>query len=170
MSETTTASSPEEKQTTFSVDYVRELRSENKSYRLKATELETALQQAQTASQKVAEDFEAQKAQINQAAQTAVTRAELKAVATKHGMVDLDGLKLLDLTKVKINDVGELEGADALFKQAKESKPWLFGVTNSTTTPQSPPQPAEVKTKTAKEFSDDEMRAFEREHGIRVTL
>ena len=78
------------------------------------------------------------------AAQTAadqrIIRAELKAEALKAGMVDLDGLKLADLSKVKLNDAGEVEGADALMTELKKSKPYLFGTpgTTSNTTTNAP--------------------------------
>jgi hypothetical protein len=49
--------------------------------------------------------------------------ALLKAAAQRAGMIDLDALKLADLTKVKLNDKGEI---DALIGDLKKSKPHLF--------------------------------------------
>jgi hypothetical protein len=167
MSETTT-SSPDGAPTpqTFSLEYVKELRSEAKATRLKAQELEAQLEQAKAASKTLADEFETKRVSLEQAAKDRLIRAELKSHALKAGMIDLDGLKLLDTSKISLTEDGELEGAETLLEAAKKQKPWLFGVTNSTSTAQQPPKPAEIKQRSALEMSDEELAAFEREHGI----
>lgn len=152
---------------TFSKDYVRELREENKGWRLKASEYETAAKTAQEAADKAKAEAEAKITEATTAAQARVIRAEIKAAAIKAGMIDLDGLKMLDLSGVKLNDAGEVDGADALLDAAKKAKPYLFGdAKTSSTTP--PPKPKEPTEKTAKEMTDAELRAFEKQHGIRL--
>ena len=74
-----------------------------------------------------------------QAANERVMRAELKAVALKHGVVDMDLLKLMDLSAVKLLENGDIEGADALFEAAKKSKPHFFGAVSTSSTAKTPP-------------------------------
>ena len=71
-----------------------------------------------------------------------LVRAELKAEAIRHGMVDLDGLKLLDHTSVEVDAGGEVRNGAAVMKELKRAKPWLFGQSgtassSSTATPPS---------------------------------
>ena len=65
--------------------------------------------------------------------------AELKAHAVSAGMIDLDGLKLADLTTVKLNAAGEIEGADRLMTDLRRAKPWLFQSASSSTAAATPP-------------------------------
>jgi uncharacterized membrane protein YqiK len=169
---------------TFSRDYVKELREENKGLRLKAIEMQqraekaektaetaeaqiaAAKAEAEAAIKKVSDEAEAKVAEATTAATTAanerVIQAELRTAATAAGMRDLDGLKLADLSSVKLNDKGEVEGADALLAALKEGKPYLFGEPpKSTTTNVSTqtPKPADTVTKKASEMTEDEYRA-----------
>jgi hypothetical protein len=80
----------------------------------------------------------------------------LKSEAVKAGMVDVDGLKLADLSGVTIKD-GKLDGADALFT-SEESKPYLFGSRRATAAAQTPcGQTPEAKH--AKDMTDAEYAA-----------
>jgi len=88
-----------------------------------------------------------------------VIRAELKAAALKAGMVDLDGLKLADLSNVKLNDAGEVEGADTLMEELKKSKPYLFGSTQNSSNPGTPPNPKPPTAKKATEMTPAEYAA-----------
>jgi hypothetical protein len=42
-------------------------------------------------------------------------------------MIDLDWLKLVDMTKVTLEPDGTVKGADELMTALKEAKPYLFG-------------------------------------------
>jgi hypothetical protein len=102
-------------QETFSHDYVRELRAENKGYRLKMTEerqgreaAERERDDARRAAEaaKAAADTEAQ-AKAKEAetkAHERIIRSELRTLAIKAGMVDLDRLKLADLSTVRLGE------------------------------------------------------------------
>jgi outer membrane murein-binding lipoprotein Lpp len=129
----------------FSREYVSELREENKSWRLKISERDTELS---TLKAKVAELETGGKEALTKAEQAAndrVLRAELKAVAAKHGAVDVaDALKVLDISGVKLDENGNLTGADELFEAAKKAKPYLFGTTNTSST-EKPPKPGDTK-------------------------
>lgn len=118
----------------FSKEYVKELRAEAKGYRLKAAETETQKKASDDAAAKATKDAEDKVKAANTAADQRVIRAELKAEALKAGMVDLDGLKLADLSKVKLSaETGEVEGATELMAQLKKDKPYLFGAASSNT-------------------------------------
>jgi hypothetical protein len=154
---------------TFSREYVHELREENKSWRTKHQESETARKTAEDAAKAAAKATtdattaaetaaEAKIKDANTAAEQRIIRAELKAVALKAGMVDLDGLKLADFSKVKLNEAGEVEGAEALMEALKKAKPYLFG-TQSTSSTATKPDPTKTEPKKATEMTDAEWRA-----------
>lgn len=79
-------------------------------------------------------------------------QADLKAEAMRAGIVDLDGLRLLDPASQ-----GEGEPALVIAKLRRE-KPWLFAA-GSSSTAASPPQAAPLKRKMATEMSIEEWRA-----------
>ncbi|HEF4742812.1 TPA: hypothetical protein SAO08_002656 [Burkholderia multivorans] len=144
---------------TFSREYVSELREEAKMWRLKFQERESALTEAAgklTAAEKAAQEAQTAAAK---AADERVLRAELKAVAIKHGVVDVtDALKVLDLSTVKLDADGNLTGADELFEAAKKSKAYLFGAQNTGSTEKKPP-PAENTPKDVRKLSAAEYEA-----------
>jgi hypothetical protein len=85
-------------------------------------------------------------------------RAELKAEAVRHGMVDLDGLKLVDPAAMTVDEAGEVRGAATVMRDLKRAKPWLFGAASTSSTAAPPPaQPP--KPRTAKEMSYAEWQA-----------
>jgi len=86
-----------------------------------------------------AEALEQQLRQMNEAAQARLVHAELKAAALHAGMVDLDGLKLVDLSRAKLNEQGDVEGAAELMAELKRAKPWLFGGISSSSRATPPP-------------------------------
>ncbi len=83
-------------------------------------------------------------------------RAGLKAEAIRAGMVDLDGLKLLDLSEVKLDAHGEIADAPALLSQLKRVKPWLFGAAMSSSVAAHPPRPEPPRMRHANELSHEE--------------
>ncbi len=85
-------------------------------------------------------------------------RAELKAHALRAGMVDLDGLKLLDTSRLTLNDRDEVVGAEVLMAEARRSKPWLFGGASSASTA-TPPPPQAPRARLATEMNETEWRA-----------
>ncbi len=161
------ASKPE----TFSREYVTELRSENATYRTRAREAEQKAIESEAAAKKFAEEAAAKAEETAAARETSandrIIRAELKAEAIKAGMVDLDGLKLADLSKVKLNDAGEVEGADELMKALKEAKPYLFGGAANTSNTDTPPKKKDnSKPKTAKDMDAAEWKAEKKKLGL----
>jgi hypothetical protein len=104
-----------------------------------------------------AELLERQLAEVQLRTEARLTRAQLKAEAIRAGMVDLDGLKLIDLSEVKLDVDGEIEGAPALMARLKKAKPWLFSATSLSSTAIPPPVQA-LRQKLATEMTDAEYR------------
>lgn len=143
----------------FSKDYVKELRHENAGYRLKASEADKKVQEAIESATKAKQEADASIAKAKQDSDARIVRAELKAAALKAGMVDLDGLKLADLSKVKLNDDGEVDGAEKLMEELKKAKPYLFQTGNTTSSTTQAPPKTEPKVKPATEMTAEEFKA-----------
>ena len=139
---------------TFSHDYVRELREENKGLRL-------AKQAAERERDGLRGAAETAKAEADRR----VIRAELKAHAIRAGIIDPDALKLLDISAVRLGDGGEVEGADELLEKFKEAKPHFFAAaptppTSSTTSSTARTPPAKPASgKKASEMTNQEFAA-----------
>jgi hypothetical protein len=106
-----------------------------------------------------AEAAEAALAAAQAEAQARLVRAELKAEAIRAGMIDLDGLKLLDLSQVAVDDKGELVEPAAIFRTLKRTKPWLFGGGASSSAAAHPPKPEPPRPRMATEMSHEEWLA-----------
>ena len=105
-----------------------------------------------------AEALERKLAETEQQARDRVVRAELKVAAIRAGIVDLDGLRLLDLKDLELTPEGEVANAAQLMAQLRRAKPWLFGA-GSSSSPSSPPPAQPPRPKLATEMTDDEYRA-----------
>lgn len=138
--------------------YERELRGENAAYRVRAKEAAAAAEAAVAAAKA---DADKRVADAMSAAEQRVIRAELKASALKAGMLDLDGLKLLDLSKMVLDENGNVTGADALFEAAAKDKPWLFKATPaSTSSTQLAPKATPAVDKAVSEMTPAEIVAL----------
>ena len=140
---------------TFSKEYVQELRADGISAREKATKEAARAAAAEEAREKDRIEAEAKVKASKSDADARVIRSELKALATAAGMVDLDGLKLADLSTVKINKDGEVEGAAEMMEALKKAKPYLFG-TATTSTTHAKPVSEKPKLKLATEMTKEE--------------
>jgi len=90
--------------------------------------------------------------------QSRLVVANLRTEAVRAGMVDLDGLKLIDLSSVRLGDDDKVIGGRKIMDDLRRSKPWLFaGVSSSNPTMAPASQP--VRPKTALEMSDEEYTA-----------
>ena len=152
-------------------EYERRLRREAASARVKqraaesdATAHRAAVVEAQAKG--VADVAEAVKQAHNDAA-ARIVRAELKAQALAAGMIDTDGLKLLDLSGVKLGDDGEVSVPAGFFDAAKKAKPYLFGAMNTASTAVPPARVAQGETVRAMDMTADEYRAAKRAAGLR---
>jgi len=97
-------------------------------------------------------------ADLQASSRTRLAQAELKTAATRAGMIDLDGLKLVELSRLKANDLGELENIDELMAELKREKPWLFAGQSSSSRATVPPA-RPVRSKLATEMTTEEYRA-----------
>jgi hypothetical protein len=141
---------------TFSREYVRELREENKGWRQKATALETERDTHKTAAERFQLEADDKVKAASAAANDRILRSELKAEALKAGMIDLDGLKLADLSKVTLKEDGTVDGAESMLEELKKAKPYLFGSTQNSSTPGTPPNPKPPTAKKATEMTTEE--------------
>jgi hypothetical protein len=81
--------------------------------------------------------------------------ADLRTEAVRAGMIDLDGLKLIDLSGVRLDDSDKVVGGRKLMAELRRNKPWLFGAATSSSIAIAPAsQPA--RQKTAMDMTDEE--------------
>lgn len=114
----------------FSADYVKALRTENKNHRLTAKSYETALKgilgvdDLNDLDNKI-QSFTAQQAKaISEATATAnerLIKAELKAKTAGYDEKLL--MKLIDMTKIAINEQGAITGIDEAIKAVEDEFP-----------------------------------------------
>jgi hypothetical protein len=97
-------------------------------------------------------------ADAEQEARARVVNAELKVEAVRAGIVDLDGLKLLNPAAVEIGPDGEVKNATEVIAQLRRAKPWLFGSSSSSSSA-NPPPAHPPRQKMATEMTDAEYRA-----------
>jgi hypothetical protein len=105
-----------------------------------------------------AEELERQLRDALNTQQDRLIRAELKAEAVRAGMVDLDGLKLIDTAQLHLTEGGEVEGAAAVMSRLRSKKPWLFAPPSSSS-PAVPPPSSPPQKKLATEMTEAEWRA-----------
>ncbi len=95
---------------------------------------------------------------VRKEAELRLLRAELKTEAIRAGMIDLDGLKLLDQSALKLSPSGDVDGIAPIMAQLKRDKPWLFA-SSSSSSPVTPPPAQPPRQKRATEMTDAEYRA-----------
>lgn len=105
-----------------------------------------------------AEALEARLAALQHETETRLLRAEMKAEALRAGMVDTDGLKMVDFSNLKLGDDGTVEGAAGLMSALRREKPWLFAGASSSAPTATPPAAPAVPRK-ATEMTETEYRA-----------
>jgi hypothetical protein len=95
---------------------------------------------------------------LQQISRGRLVHSAMKVEAVRAGMIDLDGLKLLDLTSMQLTDEGEVEGASEAMSSFKRAKPWLFGATSSSSSA-SAPKAQPPRQKHASEMTEAEYRS-----------
>lgn len=149
---------------------IKELNDEAKGHRLNANEARRMADEARTEMERLSKETGEKVTAAEKAAKDAGERAAatmrdaaLRIAAKEAGILDLDGLKLLDTSAVKIKDDGSVAIPEKFFEEAKAAKPYLFkqtgadtGTTGSTAKTPDPRQPA---PKHAKDMSDAEFDA-----------
>jgi hypothetical protein len=90
--------------------------------------------------------------------QSRLVVANLRTEAVRAGMIDLDGLRLIDLSAVRLGNDDKVIGGRKLMDDLRRSKPWLFGMASSSSAAIAPAsQP--VRQKMALEMTDEEYTA-----------
>ena len=97
------------------------------------------------------------RAQLTQANDRLI-QAELRHHATQAGIIDLEGLKLLDTSAIKLDDDGNVPEASAAVERLKRDKPWLFAKPNSSQ-PALAPAAEPPKKRSAKDMTHKEWQA-----------
>lgn len=82
--------------------------------------------------------------------------AELRTEALRAGMIDADGVRLLDLANVRLAPDATLPEAPALIALLRAAKPWLF--TRSTSSPAAPPSSTSHAPRRATDMTEREWR------------
>jgi predicted signal transduction protein with EAL and GGDEF domain len=90
--------------------------------------------------------------------QARLIAANLRTEAVRAGMIDLDGLKLVDLSGVHLDDDDKIVDGRKLMADLRRAKPWLFGAT-STSSAAVAPASQPVRQKTAMDMTDEEYAA-----------
>ena len=84
--------------------------------------------------------------------------ANLRTEAVRAGMIDLDGLKLLDTSKIELASDDSIIEGQQLMRNLRKSKPWLFKSTSSSSLAAAP-NSRPIRQKTAMEMTDEEYAA-----------
>lgn len=105
---------------------------------------EPAAQPVQEDADKVRRDFERR-----------LLVANLRTEAVKAGMIDLDGLRLIDLEAVKLDANDTVIDGASLMANLRRNKPWLFGSMSSSSASAAPAS-RPVRAKTAMDMTDEE--------------
>ena len=87
-----------------------------------------------------------------------LVQAELRTEALRAGMVDLDGVRLIDPDAIRLTEAGGLEGGAALMTRLRQDKPWLFG-RGSSSSGAGAPTAAPAAPRSAMDMGVDEWRA-----------
>lgn len=164
---------PQRRLITVDEDYPHELREEARGWRLKYESAQkladdatkTAAEAADAATKSANEAADAKVKEVTSTADQRVIRAELKALALKAGMHDLDALKLADLSGVKLDKDGEVVGAEEMMAALQKAKPYLFKEPSSSSG-EKPPKPGDQKQKKVSEMTDDERKAEAKKRGL----
>ena len=82
--------------------------------------------------------------------------AELRTEALRAGMIDADGVRLLDLASVRLAPDATLPEAPAMIALLRAAKPWLF--TRSTSSPAAPPPSTSHALRRATDMTEHEWR------------
>ncbi len=102
--------------------------------------------------------LERELADTRSAADARLLRSELKTEAVRAGILDLDGLKLLDTSTLKLTPEGTLPDAPEIMNRLRREKPWLFSKPN-TSYPAPPPQSEPPKQRKATDMTHKEWQA-----------
>lgn len=143
-------------------EYEKKLRREVSRYR---EQVKVAESERDAACAAAVRDRDEAVAAARDDARSRILQAELKTHAIRSGIVDLDGLRLADLSGLSMNEAGEVQGAEEAVALLRQHKPYLFtsersGATTGTTAQlQRPPSPARPSTLDARSMTREAWQA-----------
>lgn len=87
-------------------------------------------------------------------------QSELRTEAVRAGMVDLDGIKLIDTATLPLSERGDLSDAVGVMARLKTEKPWLFAANagRSSSSGAVAPRATATLPKTAMQMTVEEWR------------
>lgn len=155
-------------------EHARELRRENASLREKTKSIDEAAAQKKlddaVAAALAQERVKTQELLDSErkATHKVTINSELRVIAARMGMVNLDDLKLADASTLTVNaETGEVVGAEALLTAFKESRPYLFKEPKaSSSSTETPPPKAKTEAFDARKATPEERAAKAKELGI----
>jgi hypothetical protein len=106
-----------------------------------------------------AADYEQEIGDLRASYEVRLINAHLRTEAVRAGMLDLDGLKLADLSDIRLGPDDTLTGVDQVMEMLRRSKPWLFNVTKSSSSAAAAPPSQPARQKSALEMTDQEYAA-----------
>lgn len=87
--------------------------------------------------------------------QLRLVMANLRTEAVRAGMVDLDGLKLINVSEASLDVNDAVVDGPKIMEDLRRQKPWLFGASSSSSVA-AVPLSKSVRQKTALEMTDEE--------------
>jgi putative heme iron utilization protein len=149
---------------------IAELNEEAKGHRLNANEARAELEKLRPEMERAVKEAAEKTAAAEKAMTDAGVRvaealrdAAVRVAAKDAGILDIDGLKLFDLSDVKVGEDGAVTIPPKFFEEAKAAKPYLFSQTGAdvgtTSSTAKPPAASDTKGKTATEMTPEEYRA-----------
>jgi hypothetical protein len=84
--------------------------------------------------------------------------ANLQTEAVRAGIVDLDGLKLINLADAQLGPDDKVIGGRKIIDELRRNRPWLFGTSSSSSVAEAPASKP-IRQKTALEMTETEYLA-----------
>lgn len=109
--------------------------------------------------QERAADLEATLAQLHERHRMELATASLRQEAISAGIIDLDGLKLIESDELAAKSGDNTLDARQVIRALKKNKPWLFGVASNSSSIAPLPNCEPMTGRSAQEMSDAEWRA-----------
>jgi hypothetical protein len=104
------------------------------------------------------ENFAAEVSKLRAEFEARLVAANLRTEAVRAGMVDLDGLKLMDLSGVQLDPDDKVVGSRQMMDDLRRRKPWLFGGSSSSSGAVAPVSHP-VCQKSVLDMTDEEYKA-----------
>ena len=105
---------------------------------------------------KSAAEYEGEISQMRTEYDSRLILARMQTEAVRAGIIDLDGLRLADLSAVTLRPDDKLVGAKEAMESLRRSKPWLFGAALSSSSSAAAPPSHSARPRSALEMTEEE--------------